>query len=91
LLGEERKTFELESKAALERVTKELEMATAKKTELLKEVEQIREERDEEARKETALTPRLNANAATKKEAVKGQGTCCRKRRGPNRTSTTTT
>jgi hypothetical protein len=69
LLSEEYKTFQLESQTSLDRVTKELEMVKSEKAELLKEVEQIREARDEQARKEMALTTRLNA--AKKKEAVK--------------------
>jgi hypothetical protein len=68
-LGEEYKTFKVESKASLDQLSKELETVTMEKNELLTEVEQIREERDEQARKEMALTTRLNA--AKKKEAVK--------------------
>ncbi|KAG7351867.1 hypothetical protein IV203_007915 [Nitzschia inconspicua] len=68
-LADEYKTFKMESKASLDQLSKELETLTTEKNELLREVEQIREERDEQARKEMALTTRLNA--AKKKEAVK--------------------
>ncbi|KAG7338319.1 hypothetical protein IV203_028634 [Nitzschia inconspicua] len=68
-LADEYKTFNMESKASLDQLSKELETVTTEKNELLREVEQIREERDEQARKEMALTTRLNA--AKKKEAVK--------------------
>lgn len=68
-LGEEYKTFKVESKASLDRISKDLEVVTIEKNELLREAEQIREERDEQARKEASLTTRLNA--AKKQEAVK--------------------
>jgi hypothetical protein len=50
-------------------LTKDLEKVSKEKTDMQIEFEQIREERDEQARKESALTNRLNA--AKKNEAVK--------------------
>jgi hypothetical protein len=50
-------------------LTKDLTKVSKEKTDMQTEFEQIREERDEQARKESALTNRLNA--AKKNEAVK--------------------
>lgn len=58
-----------ESESILRSVKNDLEVLSQEKSILAKEVEQIREERDEQARKEMSLTTRLNA--AKKKEALK--------------------
>lgn len=66
---EEYNTFRTESKSNLDVMTTNLESVTKQKDALEKEMVDIREERDEQARKEMALTTRLND--AKKKEAVK--------------------
>ncbi|OEU21853.1 hypothetical protein FRACYDRAFT_258825 [Fragilariopsis cylindrus CCMP1102] len=68
-VGEEYKTFKIESTKNLDELTCKYEILNKEKDDMKKELTQIREERDEQARKEMALTTRLNG--AKKKEAVK--------------------
>jgi hypothetical protein len=68
-IEEEYTTFKTASKANLNKMTSSVEILTREKNAMETEVVEIREERDEQARKEMALTTRLNA--AKKKEAVK--------------------
>jgi hypothetical protein len=68
-IEEEYTTFKTVSKANLDEMTTSVESLTQEKNATENEVVEIREERDEQARKEMALTTRLNA--AKKKEAVK--------------------
>ena len=68
-IEEEYTTFKTVSKANLNKMTSSVEILTREKNAMETEVVEIREERDEQARKEMALTTRLNA--AKKKEAVK--------------------
>ncbi|MGK3752344.1 MAG: hypothetical protein ACI8RD_004648 [Bacillariaceae sp.] len=68
-VGEEYKTFKIESTKNLDELTSKYEISNKEKEDMKKELIHIREERDEQARKEMALTTRLNA--AKKKEAVK--------------------
>jgi hypothetical protein len=62
-------SFKEESASILHSIKHDLEVLSQERSNLAKEVEQIREERDEQARKEMSLTTRLNA--AKKKEALK--------------------
>lgn len=66
---EEYNTFKNESNANLNQLTTSLQKLTAEKETMKEELVGTREERDEQARKEMALTTRLNA--AKKKEALK--------------------
>lgn len=68
-IEEEYTTFKTVSKANLNEMTSSVESLTRENNAMENEVVEIREERDEQARKEMALTTRLNA--AKKKEAVK--------------------
>ena len=68
-IKEDYTTFKAKSKSNLDKMTTNVESLTKGKKLMEKELVDIREERDEQARKEMALTTRLNA--AKKKEAVK--------------------